>query len=176
MQKITPFLWFNTEAEQAARFYTSIFKNSAIRKITRYGKATERAAGKPAGSVMTVEFRLAGQDFTALNGGPQFRFSEAVSFVVKCKNQAELDRFWKKLSSGGKEIQCGWLKDKYGLAWQIVPEEMGEWLNPKNPARADRVMQALLGMVKLNIAELKRAARDVNGDAPERTKSKRRAR
>src|SRR5512134_15111 len=126
MQKITPFLWFDNQAEEAARFYTSTFRNSRIGKISRYDEAGAKAAGRPAGSVMTVEFQLEGQEFVALNGGPEFKFTEAISFVVKCSTQAEVDWFWKKLSAGGKAVQCGWLKDKYGLAWQIVPTILGE--------------------------------------------------
>src|ERR1700761_7645088 len=117
MQKITPFLWFNGDAEQAVKFYTSVFKKSKIRKISRYDEASAKASGQPAGSVMTVEFELEGQKFTALNGGPHFKFNESISFVVNCKTQAELDRYWKKLSAGGSEVACGWLKDKYGLSW-----------------------------------------------------------
>jgi predicted 3-demethylubiquinone-9 3-methyltransferase (glyoxalase superfamily) len=155
MQKITPFLWFDNQAEEAARFYTSIFKNSRIGKIARYGDA----GPGPKGSVMTVEFQLEGQDFVALNGGPLFKFTEAISFVVDCRTQAEVDRFWKKLSAGGKEVQCGWLKDKYGLSWQIVPTVLGELLGSKDTAKAQRVMQAMLAMVKIDIEKLKQAAR-----------------
>jgi predicted 3-demethylubiquinone-9 3-methyltransferase (glyoxalase superfamily) len=158
MQRITPFLWFDNQAEEAVKFYTSIFKNSRIGKITRYDEAGEKASGRRAGSVMTVEFQLEGQEFVALNGGPQFKFTEAVSFVVNCATQAELDRFWKKLSAGGKEVQCGWLKDKYGLSWQIVPTVLGELLSDQDAARSRRVMQAMLKMVKLDIKELKQAA------------------
>ncbi len=159
MQKITPFLWFDNQAEEAVQFYTSIFKNSRIGKITRYDEAGEKAAGRPAGSVMTVEFELEGQEFVALNGGPHFRFTEAISFVVNCKTQAEVDKFWRKLSAGGKEVQCGWLQDKYGLSWQIVPTVLGELLSSKDAAKSHRVMQAMLKMVKLDIKELKRAAK-----------------
>jgi len=157
MQKITPFLWFNDEAEEAARFYTAIFQGSKVGKIARYGKEGERVAGRPAGSVMTVEFQLAGQDFVALNGGPQFKFTEAISFVVNCKTQAEVDRFWKKLSAGGKKVQCGWLKDRFGVSWQIVPTVLGELLSDKDPARSELVMHAMLKMVKLDIKKLKQA-------------------
>jgi len=159
IQKITPFLWFNDQAEQAAKFYTSIFKNSKIGKIARYGEEGERVAGRPKGSVMTVEFRLEGQEFIALNGGPHFKFTEAISFVVSCNTQAEVDKFWKKLSAGGKKVQCGWLKDKYGLSWQIVPTVLGELLSDKDSAKSHRVMQAMLKMVKLDIKKLKRAAK-----------------
>jgi len=157
MQKITPFLWFHDQAEEAVKFYTSIFKNSRIGKITRYDKAGEKAAGRPAGSVMTIEFQLDGQKFVALNGGPQFKFTEAISFVVNCQAQAEVDRFWKKLSAGGKEVQCGWLQDKYGLSWQIVPTVLFELLGGKDAAKSQRVMEAMLKMVKLDIKGLKRA-------------------
>jgi predicted 3-demethylubiquinone-9 3-methyltransferase (glyoxalase superfamily) len=159
MQKITPFLWFNDQAEEAVKFYASIFKNSKIGKIARYDKAGEKVAGRPAGSVMTVEFQLEGQEFIALNGGPPFKFTEAISFVVNCKTQAEVDKYWKKLSAGGKKVQCGWLKDKYGLSWQIVPTVLGELLSSKDAAKSHRVMQAMLKMVKLDIKKLKQAAK-----------------
>ena len=159
VQKITPFLWFDHQAEEAAKFYTSIFKNSRIRKIARYDKAAEKPSGRPAGSVMTVEFQLEGQVFVALNGGPHFKFTEAISFVVNCKTQAEIDWFWKKLSAGGKEVQCGWLKDQYGVSWQIVPAVLGELLSDPDPAKSGRVMQALFKMVKLDINKLKQASR-----------------
>ena len=153
MQKITPFLWFDNQAEEAVKFYTSIFKNSKIGNIARYGEA----GPGPKGSVMTVEFQLEGQEFVALNGGPHFKFTEAISFVVNCKTQAEVDKFWKKLSAGGKEVQCGWLKDKYGLSWQIVPTILGELVSDKDAAKSHRVMQAMLKMVKLDIKKLKDA-------------------
>ena len=159
MQKITPFLWFDNQAEEAVKFYTSIFKNSKIGKIARYDKAGEKVAGRPAGSVMTVEFQLEGQEFVALNGGPVFKFTEAISFVVNCKTQAELDHFWKKLSAGGKEIRCGWLKDQYGISWQIVPEVLGKLMSSKDAAKSQRVMEAVLKMVKLDIKKLKQAAK-----------------
>jgi len=159
MQKITPFLWFNDNAEEAAKFYTSIFKKSRIGKIARYDKAGEKAAGRPAGSVMTVEFELEGQEFIALNGGPHFKFTEAISFVVNCKTQTEVDYYWKKLSAGGKEVQCGWLQDKFGLSWQIVPTVLGELMSSKDPAKSQRVMEAMLKMVKLDIKKLKQAAK-----------------
>lgn len=157
-QKITPFLWFEDQAEAAVKFYTSIFKNSRIGKIARYDKEGEKVARRPAGSVMTVEFQLEGQDFIALNGGPEFKFTEAISFVVSCKNQAEVDYYWKKLTAGGKEVQCGWLQDKYGLSWQIVPTILGELFSQKDPAKSQRVMEAMLKMVKLDIKKLKEAA------------------
>jgi predicted 3-demethylubiquinone-9 3-methyltransferase (glyoxalase superfamily) len=159
MQKITPFLWFDDNAEEAVKFYTSIIKNSKIGKIARYDEAGEKAAGRPAGSVMTVEFQLEGQEFVALNGGPHFKFTEAISFVVNCETQEEVDYYWEKLSASGKEVQCGWLKDKYGLSWQIVPTVLGELLSDKDAAKAQRVMQAMLKMVKLDIKKLKQAAK-----------------
>ena len=157
MQKITPFLWFDDKAEEAVNFYMSIFKNSKVGAITRYDEAGEKAAGRPKGSVMTVEFQLEGQEFVALNGGPHFKFTEAVSFVVNCETQEEVDRFWEKLSAGGEEVQCGWLKDKYGLSWQIVPTVLTEMLKDKDPAKAKRVMEAMLQMKKIDIPTLKQA-------------------
>src|SRR2546427_10706739 len=132
MQKISPFLWFDDQAEEAVNFYTSIFKNSKILNVTRYGEV----GPGPKDSVMTVEFQIEGQEFMALNGGPHFKFTEAVSFVVNCKTQAEVNKFWRKLSAGGKEVQCGWLKDKYGLSWQIVPTGLGELLSDKDAAQS----------------------------------------
>jgi predicted 3-demethylubiquinone-9 3-methyltransferase (glyoxalase superfamily) len=157
MPKITPFLWFDDQAEEAVKFYTSIFKNSKLLKTARYDEAAEKAAGRPKGSVMTIEFEIEGQQFIALNGGPQFKFNEAVSFVVNCKTQAEVDYYWKKLSAGGKEVQCGWLKDKFGLSWQIVPTTLGELLSDKDATKSNRVMKAMLKMVKLDIKKLKDA-------------------
>lgn len=157
MQKITPFLWFDKNAEDAARFYTSIFKNSKILQISRYGDA----GPGPKGSVMVVNFQLAGQEFTALNGGPLFKFSEAFSFVVSCDNQAEIDEYWRKLTAGGgQESMCGWLKDRFGFSWQIVPRQMGTLMGQKDPQKANRVMHALLQMKKLDIARLEQAAED----------------
>lgn len=153
MQKITPFLWFDDKAEEAAAFYTSIFKNSKITGITRYGEA----GPGPAGSVMIVTFDLDGQEFIALNGGPEFKFTEAVSFVVNCETQQEVDDLWEKLPEGGEKRQCGWLKDKYGLSWQIVPIVLGELMQRDDPARANRVMTAMLKMGKLDIETLRRA-------------------
>ena len=153
MQKITPFLWFDGNAEEAANFYVSTFKNSKILSIARYGEA----GPGPKGSVMTVEFQLRGQDFIALNGGPQFRFTEAISFSVNCETQEEVDEFWEKLSEGGKEGPCGWLKDRYGLSWQINPIVLGEMLSDPDPAKAQRVMQAMLQMKKIDINRLKQA-------------------
>jgi predicted 3-demethylubiquinone-9 3-methyltransferase (glyoxalase superfamily) len=152
-------LWFNDKAEEAVKFYTSIFKSSKIGTIARYGEEGEQVAGRPKGSVMTVRFQLEGQEFLALNGGPHFKFTEAISFVVNCKTQAEVDKYWKKLSAGGKEVQCGWLKDKYGVSWQIVPTILGELLSDKDVAKSQRVMRAMLKMVKLDIKKLKQAAK-----------------
>ena len=159
MQKITPFLWFDSQAEEAANFYTSIFKNSKIENITRYDEESAKASGKPEGSVMTVDFQLEGQDFIALNGGPQFKFTEAISFSVDCKTQREVDELWEKLSAGGEEGPCGWLKDKYGLSWQIVPTVLVEMLKDKDAEKAKRVTHAMLQMKKLDIETLKRAYR-----------------
>lgn len=162
MQKITPFLWFDKEAEEAVDFYVSIFKNAKKGAVTRYGKSTEEVSGKPAGSVMTVAFELEGQDFLALNGGPDFKFTEAVSFMINCDTQEEVDHYWDKLSEGGDEKaqQCGWLKDKYGLSWQVVPTVMDEMLRDAEIERSDRVMRAMLGMKKPDI----RALRDAYGE------------
>ena len=159
VQRISPCLWFDSEAEQAARFYTGIFKNSRIVTITRYGKAGFETHHRPAGSVMTVLFELDGQEFTALNGGPLFKFNEAISFQVNCKTQKDIDYYWEKLSAGGdpKAQQCGWLKDKYGVSWQVVPTIMAELFKDENSAKAQRTMEAMLPMKKLDIAELKRA-------------------
>src|SRR6266516_953886 len=154
-QKITPFLWFDKQAEEAAQFYVSIFKNSKMLHVSRYGDA----GPGPKGSVMVVNFQLAGQEFTALNGGPLFKFSEAFSFVVNCENQQEIDESWSKLTSGGgEESMCGWLKDKFGFSWQIVPTVLGKLMNDKDPQKANGVMQALLKMKKLDIAKLHTAA------------------
>jgi len=157
MQKITPFLWFDDQAEAAVKFYTSIFKNSKILKVARYSESGAKASGRKKGSVMTVAFRLNGQEFIALNGGPIFKFTEAISFVVNCKTQAEVDHFWKKLSTGGKEIQCGWLVDKYGVSWQIVPKALVEMLRDEDAGRSGRVMKAMFQMKKIDIAGLKAA-------------------
>jgi len=159
MQTITPCLWFDSNAEEAVKFYTSIFKKSKIRKIARYGEEGYEVHGRPAGSVMTIEFELNGQTFTALNGGPVFQFNEAISFQVSCKTQEEVDYYWEKLSKGGDEKaqQCGWLKDRYGVSWQIVPAVLGEMLQGKDAKISDRVMKALLQMKKLDIKTLKQA-------------------
>ena len=153
MQKITPFLWFDNQAEVAANFYVSIFKNSKIVKINRYGEA----GPGPKGSVMTVVFQLDGQEFIALNGGPHFKFTEAISFSVDCKTQQEVDEYWSRLTEGGQEVQCGWLKDKYGLSWQINPTVLGEMLSDPDPQKSKRVMEAMLKMKKIEIGELNRA-------------------
>jgi predicted 3-demethylubiquinone-9 3-methyltransferase (glyoxalase superfamily) len=159
IQKITPFLWFDNQAEEAMNFYVSIFKNSKVESVTRYDQASAEAAGRPVGSAMTVSFQLAGQEFVALTGGPLFKFTEAISFVVNCESQAEVDHFWEKLSAGGDEKaqQCGWLKDKYGISWQIVPTVLGELLNDPDPVKAKRVMEAMLQMKKIDIEGLKQA-------------------
>ena len=156
-QKITPFLWFNDQAEEAANFYSSIFKNSKIGKITRYDEEAAGPTGRPPGSVMTVEFELEGQQFVGLNGGPHFKFTEAVSFVVNCDSQEEVDHFWSQLSVGGEESRCGWLKDKFGLSWQIVPVVLIEMLADKDTTKAKRVMNAMLQMDKIDIPTLQKA-------------------
>jgi predicted 3-demethylubiquinone-9 3-methyltransferase (glyoxalase superfamily) len=153
MQKITPFLWFDNQAEEAANLYVSIFNNSKIVSITRYGEAGPGAEG----SVMTVVFELDGQEFIALNGGPLFKFTEAISFSVDCKTQKEVDEFWETLSEGGEEGQCGWLKDKYGLSWQINPTILGKMLSDPDPEKSKRVMEAMLKMKKIDIEGLKKA-------------------
>ena len=159
LQPITPCLWFDSQAEEAARYYTGIFKNSKIVTLTRYGETGQEIHGKPAGSVLTVEFELNGQPFTALNGGPHFKFNEAVSFQIMCGTQEEVDHYWNRLGAGGdlNAQQCGWLKDKYGLSWQVVPTGMVEMLNDPDREKADRAMDAMLKMKKLDIAELERA-------------------
>lgn len=163
MQKISPCLWFDNQADEAAKFYTSIFKNSKIRGVTRYGAAGATVSGRPKGSVMTVSFELDGQEFTALNGGPIFKFTEAISFEVSCKTQKEVDYFWEKLSAGGKKSQCGWLKDKYGVSWQVVPAELPKMFLDKDVAKIERVMRAMLKMTKLDIQALKDAAKRATG-------------
>jgi predicted 3-demethylubiquinone-9 3-methyltransferase (glyoxalase superfamily) len=157
MQKITPFLWFNDQAEEAANFYTSIFKNSKIQTITHYGEEAAKASGRPNGSVMTAAFQLDGQNFVALNGGPQFKFTEATSFVVNCETQEEIDQFWEKLSEGGEKGRCGWLKDKYGLSWQVVPSNLNQLLQGGNTEQTQRVMYAIMQMDKLDMTKLKQA-------------------
>ena len=153
MQKITPFLWFNGQAEEAANFYTSIFKKSKVLSISRYGEGEH---GQP-GKVMTASFELNGQEFTALNGGPEYSFTPAISFFVHCETQEEVDDYWEKLTAGGEEVQCGWLKDKFGVSWQIVPNILMELMSDPDPEKASRVTQAMLQMTKIDIAGLKRA-------------------
>lgn len=153
MSKITPVLWFDDKAEEAANFYISIFKNSKIINVSHYGEGAPR----PAGTVMTVTFILDGEEFIALNGGPEFKFSEAISFLVHCETQEEVDYFWEKLTEGGEEVQCGWLKDKFGLSWQIVPDALSELLSDPDPEKAKRVMSAMLQMRKIDINVLKEA-------------------
>jgi len=154
MQKITPFLWFDGNAEEAANFYISIFKNSKMGKISRYGDA----GPGPKGSAMSVTFQIEGQEFFALNGGPQFKFTPAISFFVNCETQQEVDELWEKLSAGGRTDRCGWLQDKFGLSWQIIPTVLGQLLGDKDPQRAKRAMQAMLQMTKIDIKKLQQAA------------------
>ena len=157
MQKITPCLWFDDNAEEAVKFYTSLFKNSKILQVSHYGEAGSSVAGRPKGSVMTAKFELNEQEFVALNGGPHFKFTEAVSFVVNCDTQAEIDEYWEKLSADGQKSRCGWLKDKFGLSWQVVPTILPELLDEKDPVKADRVMQAIMRMDKLDLKTLQEA-------------------
>jgi len=156
MQKITPFLWFDNNAEEAMKFYTSIFKNSKIVNVSRYGEA----GPGPKGTVMVGTFQIEGQEFMALNGGPQFKFTEAISFTVNCETQQEVDDYWEKLSKGGAKSRCGWLKDKFGLSWQIVPTILGKLMQDKDPKKSKKVMEAMLKMDKLDIKTLKQAAED----------------
>jgi predicted 3-demethylubiquinone-9 3-methyltransferase (glyoxalase superfamily) len=153
MQKITPFLWYDSQAEEAMNFYISIFKNSKVVTVARYGDA----GPGPKGSVMTAAFQLEGQDFVALNGGPQFKFTPAISFVVNCEMQQEVDDLWEKLSAGGRKDRCGWLQDKFGVSWQIVPTILSKLFQDKDPEKSKRVMQAMLQMDKLDIARLRQA-------------------
>ena len=157
MQKIIPHLWYDDQAEEAANFYTSIFKNSKIGSIARYGQAGAEISGRPKGSVMNVTFELEGQQFIALNGGPQFKFSEAISLLVNCETQEEIDELWQKLTEGGEEGQCGWLKDKYGLSWQISPTALGEMLEDPDTTKSERVMKVFLQMKKIDIEALRQA-------------------
>ena len=157
MQKITPFFWFDHQAEEAVDFYVSIFKNSKVGMVTRYSDESAAVSGRPKGSAMTVAFQLEGQDFVALNGGPVFQFSPAISFVVNCETQAEIDTMWEKLSAGGEIQQCGWLRDKYGVTWQIVPAALGTLLHDKDAEKSKKVMHALLQMKKIDINALKQA-------------------
>jgi predicted 3-demethylubiquinone-9 3-methyltransferase (glyoxalase superfamily) len=157
MQKITPFLWFDSNAEEAVNFYTGIFKNSKIVSMNRYGEA----GPGPKGSVMTATFELEGQKFMALNGGPTFKFTEAISLFVDCQNQQEVDELWEKLSAGGQKSQCGWLKDKFGLSWQIIPKALGEMLSDKDPEKSKRTIEAMLKMTKIDMEVLKRVRREI---------------
>lgn len=157
MQKITPFLWFDDQAEEAVNFYTSIFKNSKIGNVSRYSDEAANVSGRPKGSVMVVKFQIDGQEFMALNGGPHFKFTEAISFVVNCETQAEVDAFWEKLSEGGQKSRCGWLKDKYGVSWQIVPTVLARLMGTASPEQLKRVMQAVMQMDKLDIRALEQA-------------------
>ncbi|MGI8315784.1 VOC family protein [Halobacillus mangrovi] len=158
IQKITPHLWFDTEAEEAVQFYTSIFEDSEILKVTHYKNAGQEVHGMAEGTVMTVDFKLEGQKFVALNGGPHFTFNEAISFIVNCANQEEVDYFWDRLSQGGDEAaqQCGWLKDKFGVSWQIIPQQLDEWLSHEDPAIAEDVMNEMLQMKKIDVNVLER--------------------
>jgi predicted 3-demethylubiquinone-9 3-methyltransferase (glyoxalase superfamily) len=156
--KITPCLWFDNDAEEAANFYTSVFKNSRITRVSRYGKGGHEVHGREAGTVMVAEFEIDGQSFVALNGGPQFRFTEAVSFQVFCDTQDEIDYFWSRLSEGGQEGRCGWLKDKFGLSWQVVPSMLPQLFSDNGGAKSDRVMAAIMQMKKLDLAVLQRAS------------------
>lgn len=157
MQKITPFLWFDNQAEEAANFYVSIFRNSQIVSVTRYSEESAHASGRPQGSVMTANFLLDGQEFVALNGGPVFQFTPAISFVVNWETQEEIDDIWAKLTADGEEVQCGWLKDKFGVSWQVIPSELDKLLSTTDPVKSGRVMQALLQMKRIDIAALQRA-------------------
>lgn len=157
MKRIQPCLWFDGQAKQAAEHYASIFPRSKVKAITKYGDAAAKASGRKKGSVLTVEFELDGQSFLALNGGPAFRFTEAISLGVMCKDQKEVDYYWRKLSKGGEESVCGWLKDRYGLSWQVVPKVFPEMLQDPDPKKRERVMAAMLKMRKLDVAKLKRA-------------------
>jgi predicted 3-demethylubiquinone-9 3-methyltransferase (glyoxalase superfamily) len=161
MQKVTPFLWFNGNAEEAANFYISIFKNSKMGKISRYGDA----GPGPKGSAMSVTFQIEGQEFFALNGGPKFKFTPAISFFVNCETQQEVDELWDKLSAGGRTDRCGWLQDKFGLSWQIIPTVLGQLLGDKDPQRAKRAMQAMLQMTKIDIKKLQQAAAEAESTA-----------
>ncbi|HSW87786.1 MAG TPA: VOC family protein [Candidatus Saccharimonadales bacterium] len=157
MQKITPFLWFDKQAEEAASFYTSVFKDGKITHVSRYDAEGAKVSGQPEGTAMVVAFQINGQDFTALNGGPQFKFNEAISFMISCEDQEEVDYYWEKLSAVPESEQCGWLKDKYGLSWQVVPTAMGQLMSDPDPVKAQRVMHAMLQMKKIIIADLQKA-------------------
>ena len=157
MQKITPYLWFDDQAEEAVNFYVSVFPNSKVGTVTRYSPAGAQAAGRPEGTVMTIAFELDGQEFLALNGGPVFTFSPAISFIVNCQTQEEVDELWEKLSDGGQIQQCGWLQDRYGVSWQIVPTALPRMLQDEDPEKSERVMEAMLQMEKLDIERLEQA-------------------
>lgn len=159
VSKITPCLWFDDQAEEAAKHYVSIFEDAGIDQITHYGKPGKENPGRPEGSVMTVAFHIAGQSFTALNGGPLFTFSEAISFQISCDTQAEIDRYWERLTQGGKESRCGWLKDKFGVSWQVVSSAVIQMLSDPDRRRVERVVQAFMPMSKLDIASIERAYR-----------------
>jgi len=162
MQKITPYLWFEDNAEEAEKFFTSIFKNSRVINITHYGESAAEVSGRPKGTVMTVTFELEGQRFMALNGGPIFKFSSAISFLVNCETQQEVDDLWEKLSEGGQVEQCGWLKDKFGVSWQIVPNILGEMIKDKDAKKSERVIKAMLQMKKIDIQGLRKAYEEVD--------------
>jgi predicted 3-demethylubiquinone-9 3-methyltransferase (glyoxalase superfamily) len=162
IQKITPHLWFEDNAEEAAEFYTSIFKNSRVINITHYGESAAEVSGRPKGTVMTVTFEIEGQRFMALNGGPIFKFSPAISFLISCETQQELDSLWEKLSEGGEQEQCGWLKDKFGVSWQIVPNILGEMIHDKDANKSKRVIKAMLQMKKIDIQGLRKAYDEVD--------------
>ena len=158
MQKITPCLWFDNKAEEAVKFYASIFKNSKVIRIARYGEAGAKVSGRPKGSVMSATFEIAGQEFMALNGGPHFKINEAISFIVNCETQKEIDEFWEKLSDGGEKGVCGWLKDKYGLSWQIIPAALMRLMSDPDKQKAGRVIEAMLAMDKIDVGKLEAAA------------------
>ncbi|QDK37306.1 VOC family protein [Bdellovibrio sp. NC01] len=164
MQKIVTNLWFDSEAESAAKFYVSVFKNSKIKTVNHYGDAVAKMAGRSVGQVMVVSFELDGQEYIALNGGPMFKFNHAISLMVKCADQKEIDYFWEKLSEGGEEEPCGWLRDKYGLSWQIVPKQMDEMMSDKDSRRADQVMKAMANMKKLDLEKLTAAFNSKGSD------------
>ncbi len=170
MQKITPCLWFDSNAEEAVRFYTSVFKKSKVGKVSRFGESAAEVSGQPEGSVLVIEFTINGQDFLALNGGPIFKFTEAVSFMIECEDQKEIDQYWNALTKGGTEQPCGWLKDRFGLSWQVAPKVLGKMLADKDPAKAERVMKAMLEMKKIDIAALETAKR---GGGPAKATKKR---
>lgn len=157
MQKITPFIWLNNNAEEAMNFYTSVFKNSRILNVSRSGKEGAAVSGRPEGSVMVASIELEGQRFDLINGGPEFKLTEAISFVINCEDQAEVDHYWDKLTEGGQEVQCGWLKDKFGLSWQVTPTIMGKLMSDPDKAKSGRVMAAMLTMKKIDIAKLQEA-------------------